>query len=414
MWDILEKSRDNTLTARSFYGVIHIENASRSGGPTRRMVHGQTCHGTQFIDRDKRHLPTTYYGWDSGVGLAISQFRQQREQGLRIGVVGLGTGTISAMAERGDLLRYYEINRDVDRIARKYFTYLSDTKADVDVVFGDARLLLEREAERGMKQNFDVLVIDAFDGDAIPLHLLTREAFDVYWSHLKPDGLLAVHVSNRYVDLTPVVRGLAMLADHRAFQIVSTQHERLDIDGARWMLVTSNRKFLASKAVEVAATPWSERDEKPFVWTDDSANLWSVAGSPGTQGKWESAPNRGRFVVDDANLIEEEDKDRIQRVCRRLYHDTDGVNPIMVVTVKSMASTEAGDISFETFRAQLYRRTRMFKPKGDNGAMILISVGDRRFIWGAIGHETCDRMSHGSARRRLLPASLPTRLPSAF
>ncbi len=216
------------------------------------MVHGQIDHGTQFVDQELRHVPTTYYAWDSGIGVALNQLHRQRRQGLRIGVIGLGTGTISALARSGDSVRYYEINPNVECLARKYFTYLSDTAADVDVVLGYARVVLEHEAEQGRQQQFDILVLNAFDGDAIPLHLLTREAYEIYWSHLRPDGLLAVHVSNIHVVFEPVVRGLSQQNGHRAVRILSTEQDKWSVGSARWVIVTNNQAFLAAKDVQVA------------------------------------------------------------------------------------------------------------------------------------------------------------------
>ena len=370
----VERLTDSVETTRNFFGVIRIQKS----GSLRKMLHGRVIHGSQIIADDSRYVPTTYFGWDSGVGLAIRQYHRHREQGLRIGVIGLGAGTISALAEQGDALRYYEINPDVARLARRYFTYLDETAADVDVVIGDARLILEQEAERGEHQQFDVLVLDAFDSDAIPLHLLTREAYELYRSHLVEDGLLAVHVSNLYVDITPIVRGLAQLAGHRAIHVVSDANDKWHARVARWVLVTNNESFLAAKAVEVAATPWIDQDPPPFVWTDASASLWSVVGRPRSPSKWESAPNRGRFVIDNARLISYADEQDIQEVCRTLYHDTAGENPILVVTVQSTSEAGGGKLSFASFTKRVSRQTGMFKAQADTGVMILLALENRR------------------------------------
>ena len=374
IWHAVERLNDSVETSRNFFGVIRIQKS----GSVRTMLHGQVLHGSQFIADDSRRVPTAYYGWDSGVGLAIRQFHRQREQGLRIGVIGLGAGTISALAGQGDSLRYYDINPDVARLARRHFTYLDDTAADVDVVIGDARLVLEREAERGQHQQFDLLVLDAFDSDAIPLHLLTREAYELYQSHLREDGLLAVHVTNGHVDIAPVVRGLAQRDGHRAIQVVSSANHKWRAAPARWVLVTNNESFMAAKSVKVAATPWIDQDPTPLVWTDDSASLWSVVGRPRSSGKWESAPNKGRFVVDDARLMSYADEQDTQEVCRTLYHDTAGENPILVMTVRSMSSAGGGNLSFESFTKRVYRQTGMLKAQGDTGVMILIAMDDRQ------------------------------------
>ena len=156
---------------------------------TRTLVHGTITHGLQYMAKERRRLHTTYYGSASGVGIAIENTRHSAQ---RVGMIGLGTGTIASYGRAGDYYRIYEINPLVLEVARREFTYLLDCPAKVDVVLGDARLSLEREPS----QQFDVLAVDAFSGDAIPVHLLTLETFRLYFRHLRPDGILAVHVSN--------------------------------------------------------------------------------------------------------------------------------------------------------------------------------------------------------------------------
>ena len=168
------------------------------------LVHGRITHGRQFIDPGKRRWATSYYGPHSGVGRAIACL--QKSGPIRVGAIGLGVGTVAAYARPGDLFRFYEINPEVLRLATQRFTYLADCRGTCEVVLGDARLSLEAEEP---PQPFDLLVLDAFSGDAIPTHLLTREAFDVYRRHLAPDGAIAVHISNNYLNLAPVVRRLA-------------------------------------------------------------------------------------------------------------------------------------------------------------------------------------------------------------
>src|SRR5207248_4401523 len=161
---------------------------------------GTIVHGKQFLDPDRRGLPTSYYGPRSGIGLALLDARAHGP--LRVGVVGPGAGTLAAYGRAGDVFRFYDINSGVVELARSEFTFLKDSPAKVEVALGDARLSLERERP----QNFDVLALDAFSSDAIPVHLLTVEAFKTYLRHLKPGGVLAVHISNRYLDLVPVVQ----------------------------------------------------------------------------------------------------------------------------------------------------------------------------------------------------------------
>ncbi len=197
--ETLQDVRSASFVARNFYGTLHVYDEADQGHRIRQLMHGTITHGIQFLSPTLRHMATTYYSRDSGIGLT---WRALETSGpLRMGVVGLGTGTLAAYGRAGDTLRFYDINPLVVQIARDRFKYLSDCPAHVDIVLGDARLSLAREPS----QQFDILVIDAFSGDAIPVHLLTREAFRIYWRHLKPDGVLAVHISNRYLNLAPVV-----------------------------------------------------------------------------------------------------------------------------------------------------------------------------------------------------------------
>jgi hypothetical protein len=189
---IIAHTRTAVALSRNFYGMLGVfpQNLDDPERAAYVLRHGRVIHGIQFRAADKGHLPTSYYGPASGIGLAI--VRNPRRSGLegartlRIGGVGLGAGTIAAYGEPGDSIRFYEINPEVIRIATSgaYFTYLKDSRAQVEVIPGDARLSLERELDRGEPQKFDVLAIDAFSGDAIPVHLLTVEAFQTYLKHL--------------------------------------------------------------------------------------------------------------------------------------------------------------------------------------------------------------------------------------
>ena len=193
------------LRARIFLASFRSSSAMSTIRPStrRNFYSGRIVHGLQFVDAEKRHEPTAYYGRGAGVGQALAELADRPN--LRIGAVGLGVGTIATYARPGDTLRFYEINPDVIRIAREHFSFLADCQGECDVVLGDARLSLEKESP----QHFDLLVLDAFSGDAVPAHLLTREAFEIYRRHLQPDGMIAVHISNRYLDLRPVLAGLA-------------------------------------------------------------------------------------------------------------------------------------------------------------------------------------------------------------
>jgi hypothetical protein len=234
----------------------------------RTLYHGTITHGAEFLSPDRRKNPTTYYGPLSGAGLALRYPSGTRK---RVGVIGLGAGTLAAYGRTGDEFRFYEINPQVIALANSHFFYLRDALAKVAVIPGDARLSLDGEPPQG----FDVLAIDAFSGDAIPVHLLTREAFGLYTRHLRPEGVLAVHVSNQYLDLAPVVQQLATLHGYLAVEVDSAGHDEDDVAAASWVLATRNRDFLAWSEVVNAAHPIPPRPGLR-VWTDDYNNLLQV------------------------------------------------------------------------------------------------------------------------------------------
>ena len=288
----LKRDADETLKGslsltRSFYGVLRVSEYYRTD-PERHyysLQHGRISHGNQFAAEHKRRWPTSYYGEESGVGLALRHLPRPPGDGLRFGVVGLGTGTLAAYAGHGDYCRFYEINPAVERLAETWFHYLADSRsegADVQVVLGDARLSLERQEP----QRFDVLALDAFTSDAIPIHLLTREAFEVYRRHLKPTGVLAVHISNRYLDLEPVVLAQADHFGYKAVIVESKSDKERRVDSATWVLVTRNEDFLAAEPIrEIIEENRQKAEEDEGVrrlltrrvpWTDDYSDLFRV------------------------------------------------------------------------------------------------------------------------------------------
>jgi len=261
----------SVLLARNFYGALRVTDMAFASPDLarRQLLNGTIDHGEQFTSPEKRREPLTYYSRISGVGIALDELG--KEGPVKVGVVGLGTGTIAAYCREGDTYRFYEINPIVPNIARTQFTYLTDCPTNPTVALGDARLSMEAETE---SQQFDVLAIDAFVSDAIPVHLLTREANAVYWRHLKPDGILAVHVSNRYVDLEPIVGKGAMESGKEA-RIVSNPSDLIaGISGSTWVLVSSRPGFFEKEPLKN-----SERVPVPAdfeAWTDDYTNLWRV------------------------------------------------------------------------------------------------------------------------------------------
>jgi len=193
-------------------------------------------------------------------------------------LVGLGAGSLAVYAEPGDTLRYYEINPDVVDFAYRYFTYCEDCKGDLQIALGDARIQMERELAEQEPQAFDVLAIDAFSSDAIPMHLLTQECFAIYFEHLKADGILAVHISNRYLDLEPVVRTLAKQAGYTPllFDWRPDDDEQDRLYANTWVLVTRNGEFLASPVVQERSSAWPAFAERTLLWTDDYGSLIQV------------------------------------------------------------------------------------------------------------------------------------------
>lgn len=250
------------------------------------LTHGRIMHGQQYQDSAVQQLPTSYYGHTSALGLAIDHHpaRWSEQGGLVIGVIGLGTGTTATLARKGDEVRFYEINPLVVKFSREHFTYLKDAERRVkklDVILGDARISLEQERDRKNRPKFDVLAVDAFSSDAIPVHLLTRECFDLYFDRIKPDGVLAVHISNRYLNLAPVVGGLTdwLSADRRrkftAVRIFSSDEEEFGTSDASWVLVTRNQELLAHPEIQAADAAVLNAPEQP-LWTDDYTNLFEV------------------------------------------------------------------------------------------------------------------------------------------
>lgn len=270
--DIRASGRDAVQVSRNFYGVLSVSEYGQPGTEDHYFLlqHGRITHGLQFTDEAKATWPTSYYAETSGVGLALNALPAGHR---RVGVVGLGTGTLGAYASAGDYLRIYEINPDVRHLAETRFTYLGHCAGQVEIALGDARLSMEREAP----QQFDLLALDAFSGDAIPVHLLTHEAFELYERHVRTNGVMAVHISNHFLDLEPVVMNLARHFGYRS-AVVDTH----DTDehwwhyGATWILLSHDSAVLASPAIATAATKATPTARSVPLWTDDFASLFQI------------------------------------------------------------------------------------------------------------------------------------------
>ncbi len=259
------------VSARNFYGILRVMAREDGNGPFRELQHGRTRHGFQYLQASRRDWPTSYYGPHSGIATALNAIDKPNR---RIGVVGLGAGTLAAWGRQGDTFRFYEINPDVERIARTWFSFLSDSKAQTEVVLGDGRVQLERELAAGRSEDFDLIAVDAFSSDSIPMHLLTAECADVYRRRLAPGGVLALHISNRALNLDPVARGMARYLGWTAVQIISGDDPQTGESSSRWVLITSNQNFLERAGLSHQLSGWSSR--APITWTDDFASLWHV------------------------------------------------------------------------------------------------------------------------------------------
>lgn len=262
---------------RNFYGILRVK--AEPNGSAFTMVHGATRHGSQFVDASRRRLPTTYFARDSGIGLAITH-HPKYGHGLRLGVLGLGVGTLAAYGQPGDSYRFYEINPLVAELAHGrggYFSFLADTAASVQVVLGDARISLERELAEGRPQRFDVLAIDVFSSDAIPVHLITREAFGVYLSHLAPGGVIAAHISNKHLDLTPVLWQIARAHGLKWTSVRSPgEKDVLAVSPSLWVLMARDSELIHAPTIRAHGDLLEGYSTNIRLWTDDYSNLFEV------------------------------------------------------------------------------------------------------------------------------------------
>lgn len=267
--DHMDELSDARLLVRDFYGSQGVYDVGTGTDARRVLMHGQIIHGKQYLTPAKAGLPLTYYSYGSGVGRTL--LSKSKDGPMRVGLVGLGAGTLATYGRTGDVYRIYEIDPLVVEIAHKQFSYLSNSAAQTDILLGDARLTLNNQ----QSQQFDVLVIDAFSGDSVPVHLLTKEAFAIYFRHLKSNGVLALHVTNRFLDLPPVVKEVGE-SFGKTVRIVTTEGDRSqEIYRCSWTLVSGDPQFFTRdelKDVVQAITA------KPGLrlWTDDYSSVFSV------------------------------------------------------------------------------------------------------------------------------------------
>jgi SAM-dependent methyltransferase len=269
-WGI-HKFYENVIVAtRNFYGVLRVQEWD-AGTPNyhRSLIHGTILHGTQYPSPELERQPTTYYTQTSGIGRAVESLHPSLTP-LKVGIIGLGTGTIATYGSRGDIYRFYDINPAVVGIAKRQFTFLGKSDATIEIALGDARLSLERESPQG----FDVLAIDAFSSDAIPVHLITIEALSIYRRHMKPGGIIAFHVTNRYLNLAPVVQQLATAAGMHAVLIADDGDVGV-ASRSDWVLVSDSADALARVPIDEVAEPIAAHPNWR-LWTDDFNNVLQV------------------------------------------------------------------------------------------------------------------------------------------
>ena len=264
---------------RNFFGVIRVREIIPTGStePAYAMSHGVTVHGLQFINSKLRDLPTTYYIPQGGAGLVLLN-HPRAGKGMKVGMLGLGAGTLAVYGQPGDEYRLYEINSIVIDLAEGqggYFSFLKDSKANVTTVLGDARISLEHELAEGHPQNFDVLVLDTFSSDSIPVHLVTKEAFDLYLKHLAPDGIIAAHISNLHLDLVPV---FWQLAKYYNLQILRVDYPGDNNGGYpnEWLLLTRDPALFQIPAIKNGTESLNGYTTNLNLWTDDYSNLFQI------------------------------------------------------------------------------------------------------------------------------------------
>jgi hypothetical protein len=277
LYAITAVGRPSIAAVRNFYGILRVsERTDQYGRHLRDLTHGVIEHGFEFLDETSNHAlrdkPTSYYGPHSGVALGIVTTPKPR----RIGIVGLGTGTIAAWGLPGDTYHFYEINPAVDDIAHRWFYFLQDSKAHTEVTLGDARVQLERELALGQSHDYSLIAVDAFSSDSIPIHLLTNECADLYRARLAPGGIIALHISNRSLDLEPVARGMAQHLGWQVRMVIALEDREAGESNSRWVLMTEKPETFQGSKIRDTIIGWSRPGQPTITWTDDFASLWQI------------------------------------------------------------------------------------------------------------------------------------------
>jgi hypothetical protein len=271
--DVQGRHKKTLFVSRSFFGALQVKTYALRSKPDDRIRHlldGRISHGFQYLDPEKRNLPTAYFVEESGVGLAM--LYRPDDEGRNFGVIGLGVGTLASYTDPGDSISFYELNPDVVEVSKRYFSYLNDAGGVVDVHVGDGRLALERAPYQG----FDVLVLDAFSSDAVPTHLLTKEAMKIYWRHLDPEGILAINVTNRHINLLPVIQGHALTHQIPAVFVRHRSKSPMGSYVSHWILMSANEDFLAWPPIAMNTSKPPVGHQGPVFWTDDHAPVFPL------------------------------------------------------------------------------------------------------------------------------------------
>ena len=260
------------LSVRNYYGVLRVYDSPDADEhtPARKLIHGTINHGSQLLDAKAHRTPTSYYGPKSGMGRAIRYFESKGS--VRVGSIGLGAGVTASYCRPGDFFRIYEINPLDYQIATSWFTFFNDCQGNHQVLFGDARLTMERQPP----QHYDVIAVDAFTSDAIPVHLLTRECFEIYFKQLQPGGILAVHVSNRFLNLVPVVARNATDFGKSAILVDDDGEDEDYLSSSDWVLVSGDPVVFQQSYFKAAGIEPAKLRPGLRPWTDDYSNLFQI------------------------------------------------------------------------------------------------------------------------------------------
>jgi hypothetical protein len=266
----------NVYQTRNFYGILQVKDLNNTSPPQRRLIDGYTSHGSQELNQ-ANPLPQSYYRLQTGIGQLLSDTNQFNN--MQVGIIGLGVGALAYYGQEQQTYTFYEINPDVEYVANHYFDYIKSSSASVQVKLGDARITLQKELNQNNSTPYQVLIIDAFSSDAIPMHLLTYEAFEVYANSITDNGVLAFHVSNSYLNLVPVIASHADSLDYQMVLTETINHEATK-HKAQWLFVSKNQYFVKQKQWNSYFLQTLAIDDKRVTWTDDYSSLLSVLKQP--------------------------------------------------------------------------------------------------------------------------------------